>query len=351
MQPEILVAIIKEMQLRDILRMSLVLPELFDKGIWMMLCTKRLSATWDDYYFLFPDNPRKRFIEIAQRKCFLRTTSPFRQIHFAILNKRKDILEECCKQDPDVAKSILVLFSSRVCIYFNLSMHRFIYRCLSEEPRERKNIIDDLQGEFSVSKEIKRVSSMQIFREDGECNLLQRFTYTIDYEKNVMSIPYGIYPKLYDRLHMHVLYGADDEDVVFDKDNIEFWLVLYSKSQKKEIIQSLIEQATEQDLRMDKNYILYNLYASNNIEMAAKFEEKFNIKLSDNQTVTNLALYYFNTGDSKGLYESLINLETRGMIEPGTIKDKLIFEFDLPEVNTILKRCSVWNTNQRCCLF
>ncbi|SOB74220.1 hypothetical protein BQ9231_00337 [Cedratvirus lausannensis] len=335
MQVQVLISILKEMEIKDILRISLVHAGLFDESMWRMLCRETLQTNWDDYYFLFPHNPRIRFAQIAQRKCFLPVSSPLRQMYFAVLNKRKDILERCCKEYPNIARDVLLLGLSRPCIYFNCDMHNFLYQCLDKEPTERAKIIADGSVNFNLDL-------LETIESNPDRNLLERLMLSIYYETDKR------YACLYDAAQMFTLHENQDDKVVINKDNIEFWLDVYSISQKRDVIERLIKHIEKDDIRLSKGDILRKLYTSNNLDMARKFEKKFNKVLTHNEAVANLAVYYFNTGDDRGLYESLINLEQRGMIRSGPVNGRLVFDLDLPEVNAILERCGVKGPRHRC---
>ena len=110
---ELLVVLIQNMQPREVLKMSLLFPELFTQGMW-----RSLTPKWNHYAFL-PLPERKRYAEIAYRTCSItgyyvrqkrkgsscsRITctsnyySPRQQALFAIHNHRKDILERLASE-------------------------------------------------------------------------------------------------------------------------------------------------------------------------------------------------------------------------------------------------------------
>nr|WIL03321.1 hypothetical protein Cbor_293 [Cedratvirus borely] len=337
MRREIIVPILLEMEIKDILRMSLLEPDLFDESTWRMLCKSLFNTSWDHYSFLLQTG-RKRFVEIAKRKCFLPVDCPLRQIYLAIFNQRKDILERCSKEHPKLTEKICLHSSTRTRIYFNRDMYNFLYQCLGKEPSYREQQVGQHQNNFHTSLALLE---MMVGKGDGTKSLLERFNQKMGlgiYRTGVMD---DDYIRLYDDLQMCVLYGNQDDLVVVDDDNIEFWLTLYSRSQKRDIIERLIEQANKNNLPlMNRESILSLLYKSNNLELARKFEEKFNKRIYDNDFAMKLITYYLNTGDDRGLYESLCILEKRGMIKEGVV-DGFVFNLGLDEVNLVLRRCGI----------
>ncbi|SHO33339.1 Hypothetical protein BQ3484_271 [Cedratvirus A11] len=237
MRREIIVPILLEMEIKDILRMSLLEPDLFDESMWRRLCKSLFNTSWDYYSFLLQTG-RKRFVEIAQRKCFLPVDCPLRQIYLAIFNQRKDILKKCCKEHPKLAKKIWLHSSTRTRIYFNRDMYNFIYQCLGAEPPYRERLIAEHQSGLYTNLALLEA---RIDKGDGTKNLQERFNQKTGlgiYRTGVMDCNCLL---LCDSLQMCVLYGDQDGLVVMNDDNIEFWLNLYSRSQKKDVIERLIE--------------------------------------------------------------------------------------------------------------
>ncbi|SPN79388.1 Hypothetical protein ZAZAV_299 [Cedratvirus Zaza IHUMI] len=322
---EVMVLILLEMEIKDILRMSLVLPELFDENTWSLLCRNTLATSWDHYSFL-PLSQRRKFVEIARRKCLLPTICPFSQVRWAIFNKRADILERVAKEHFSETSTVYRSSLEEYRVYFNRPMYNFVQQCLYGKAYFRDRLI--LIAECDVSN--PRPFSSYTWQE--------RFA-MMRQEEGLEITPFE-YLSTYDELHMYILHGEQDDDITLDGDNIELWLSLYSKSQKKAIISRMIDFAEKDNLPLMLHKILCNLYSGNHLDLAARYEKKFNIHLTGDQVLSNLATYYFNTGDDRGLYHSLCLLDEQGKINK-VRRDNYILYLGLIEVDLLLAKYGI----------
>nr|WIL03593.1 hypothetical protein Cplu_291 [Cedratvirus plubellavi] len=321
---EVMVLILLEMEIKDILRMSLVLPELFDENTWSLLCRNTLATSWDHYSFL-PLSQRRKFVEIARRKCLLPAICPFSQVRWAIFNKRTDILERVAKEHFSETSTVYRSSLEEYRVYFNRPMYNFVQQCLYGRVYYRDRLI----GEYKSPS--PRPFSSYTWQE--------RFT-MMRQEEGLEITPFE-YLSTYDELHMHILHGEQDDDITLDGDNIELWLSLYSKSQKKAIISRMIDFVEKDNLPLMLLKILCNLYSGNHLDLAARYEKKFNIHLTSDQVLSNLATYYFNTGDDRGLYQSLCLLDEQGKINKRVRRDNYILYLGLIEVDLLLAKYGI----------
>nr|WIL04808.1 hypothetical protein Cduv_328 [Cedratvirus duvanny] len=306
MQPEILVAIIKEMEIKDILRMSLVFSELFDEGMWRMLTKYLFFSDWDYYSFLEKAtfSPRKRFAQIVIRKSFLPASTVTSQVWFALLNQRKDLIQVLCKEQRNITAKICWSLSYGEHIYFNRYMVNYALSILGYMIGER---------EMAIAK----------FKPGKKTSL--NFT---------------------DRIRMNSLSGGGantcDEEFLKENSN-ELCFFVYSVTREKELLSKLLNRVDTKDIApATKRNILCNLYRSNYLDLAKEFEQKYSVDVSLAIILSCLADYYLNTGDDKGLYESLSLLQEQGLLLAGSYQSK-IFELELEEVTTLLKKNRIFS--------
>lgn len=307
MQSELLVPILLKMEAKPILRMSLALPELFDENMWRMLTREVLEADWDHYSFL-PFSSRRRFVEIAQRKCLLSVDCSTRQVYLAIFNNRRDILEKCCRENPDETKAILDASLSFERLYFNRPLYNFIQERLFGGTFERLQLLE---------RKINLTLDPRYWEE----------RYNVSSEKMCVGSMDSSHIRMYDLLQMYVLHTEQEDDIALREDNIQFWLNIYSRSQKKAMISSMIDFTNKGKLEN----ILCNLYSSNHLDLAQKYQEKFAVSLTSQEILNRLAIYYVNTGDDRGLYQTLSRLE----MDDTVTTENYVFRLGLPEVNLL----------------
>ena len=296
MQSEILVTILLETGIKDILKMSLALPELFDESMWSLLCKRLLSSDWDYYSFLEQSN-RKRFVEIAIRKSLLPAPTIKGQFWFALLNQRNDLVKDLCTKHPQETKKVCLALSREENIYFNRPMVNYALATLGHMITGR---------EWSIAN----------FKVSGGQGL-----------------------NLVDLTRMHSLTGNRLEDDWFEQKK-ELWFFVYSATREKAMLADLIEKVNIALAPGTKRNLLCNLYRNNYLDLAKRFESKYEAELSLSLLLSCLTDYYFNTGDDRGLYQSLVELEKQGLLEAGSYESK-IFELELEEVSALLQRNKV----------
>jgi hypothetical protein len=335
--PELLQVILTHIQPREVLKMSLLFPDLFTEGMW-----RSLVKEWDHYAFLSEKvtfSPRKKYAEIAYRTCLLsrcrvrrsgtpsscsqirsfsKYYGPEQQALFAIHRKRKDIIQQLASEYPSVLVSLYYKSMEEEKIYFNRPMFNYLASLLGIKVSERENFIADPEPreEYSIEQSSDHIN-VSVIQEDE--NLYSRWA------KNFSQEQKG---DLKMRFVKEVCLGVDSE----------FWFSIYSKSQEKEILEKLIQESNESDLSIfGVRSILRNLFRSNHVQLAAKFSTKLGVDLQLQTILSCLACYYFNTGDDKGLYESLLHMEERKILKPGVYSSD-IFTIELPEVVSLLER-------------
>nr|WIL04192.1 hypothetical protein Clen_262 [Cedratvirus lena] len=283
MQPEILVAIIKEMQPKDILRMSLLEPNLFDERMWKML-----SSNWEYYSFL-SSKGRRKFAEIAIRKSLLKAPTLRSQIWFAILNQKRNLIQDLCREFDNIklVKSVCDVLSSEENIYFNRPMINFVYQQLGYVVSDREKIIANFSSTEKTCLSDVDYVRMHILNKDDSV-----YSDWVERGGIVTNDPKG-----------HFV------DAFLKEDNKEAWFFIYSITQEKEILEKIFDRVTTEEVYFPASEeILANLYRANHLNLAKRFEKKFGIHLGLELVLSCLADYYFNTGDEKGLYESLLSL-------------------------------------------
>nr|WIL02818.1 hypothetical protein Cbor_292 [Cedratvirus borely] len=317
---EIIMPVLLKMETKDIFNLSLVYPELFDEATWSLLCKSLFGASWDYYSFLPEKNQRRKFVEIARRKCFLPVSCPRSQLYLALFNNRKDIIEQCCLQHPKQAGKVVLSSFSFDRLYFNRPLYNFAQEILFGGTFQRLKLLEQKRDLPSLVPE---------YWEEKYSLATEDFCYgSMD----------NSHARVHDLLHMYILYKEEGgENIVLREDNVEFWLNMYSRSQKKAIISRMIDFAQKKDLPCKSENILCNLYSSNHLDLAEKYQTKFSLSLSKEQILASLANYYINTGDDRGLYQSLSLLEKEGKLKGGPVEDNLIVKLGLSEVNSLLK--------------
>lgn len=313
MRCELLVPILLQSQVKLILKISLVYPELFDESMWRMLTREVLGADWDYYSFL-PFFSGRRFAEIARRKCLLSVVCPTRQVYLAIFNGRRDILERCCREHPQESKTVFESSLSFDRLYFNRPLYNFIQERLFGRTLERLQLLE---------RKIILTLESSYWEENY-------YTWT---DRLCTAIMDTSYIRMYDLLQMHLLHTEQEDKISLREDNIQFWLTMYSRTQKKAMISSMIDFAKRENLALELRRILCNLYSSNHLDLAQKYQEKFGISLTSQEILNRLAIYYVNTGDDRGLYQTLSRLE----IDDTVTRENHIFYFGLPEVDLLVK--------------
>ncbi|SPN79570.1 Hypothetical protein BRZCDTV_420 [Brazilian cedratvirus IHUMI] len=270
------------MDVKSILNMSLLEPNLFDESIWRMLC-----PDWDYYSFL-SFSARRKFAEIAVRKGLLRAKSVKKQIWFALLNQRKDLLEDLCRERAFSVKMVCDSLSQEENIYFNRSMINFAYQTLGYVVTDREKVI----ANFATS-------TQKTYLED------------IDYVRmHSLTGDESMYRKWVERGGI----VTDDAKAYFvdsflKENNKEMWFYTYSITQERDILEKIFERITPENLSLQgRKDILANLYRANHLDLAKRFETKFALNLDLDLILSCLSDYYFNTGDERGVYESLLSV-------------------------------------------
>nr|WIL04191.1 hypothetical protein Clen_261 [Cedratvirus lena] len=300
------------MQPKNILRISLVYPDLFDEIMWKMLCTD-----WE-YYSYLPFSTRKRFAEIAARKSLLFPSwySPEHKFVFVILNQRKDLIQEFCEKKPKSAKAVCGGLSHEGNIYFNRPMINFAYSLLGCTVSDRNKAIADFNPDDKTfllenPKDRTRMCSLR-----GVDNVYMDWAGSVEIDN----------PK------KHFV------DTILKGSAKGSWFIIYSITRDKEILERMTETIMEADMLFEtKKIVLRNLYRGNHIDLARKFVTKFSVDLPRSEMLSCLADYYFNTGDDRGLYESLLFFERECLLYRGFYRSK-IFNIELEEITSLLKR-------------
>ncbi|SHO33345.1 Hypothetical protein BQ3484_277 [Cedratvirus A11] len=305
------------MQVGDILRMSLIHTDLFDDSMWRMLCKEVLQTNWEHYSYL-PFSTRKRFVEIAARKSLLFPPwySPECKVLFAILNQRRDLIQEFCEKKPKSVKAVCDGLSHEGNIYFNRPMVNFAYSLLGHTVSDRDKAIAD----FNPHDETFRLNHHEDYAR--MCSLRGVDNIYMTWAKSVEIKD----PK------------AHFVDAILKGSGKASWFVIYSMTREKEILERMIEEVAEADmLSQTKRIVLRNLYRGNYIDLARKFVTKFSVDLSHSEILYCLADYYLNTGDEKGLYQTLLFFEREHLLRRGRYQSR-IFIIELEEIASLLKR-------------
>nr|WIL03320.1 hypothetical protein Cbor_298 [Cedratvirus borely] len=316
---EILIPIIREMEVRDILKVSLVYPELFDESMWRMLCKHSLCSDWNYYSFLSQVD-RKRFAQIAIRKSFLPASTVMGQIQFAILNQRKDLVESLCNAYPQEVKKVCQDLSFEENIYFNRLMVNFAYSCLGLVALNRsKAIVDFKPGEKTILSQKDQIRMSSFLGDDSiYADWARRAGFETDKPKS---------------LFINNALQEDDKGLLF---------YFYSNTQEVEILERMLEEVSAQEIApVTKRNILCNLYRANHVDLALRFEQKYGVSLVMSMMLSCLADYYLNTGDERGLYLSLLALEEQNLLLAGFYHSK-IFDLELDEIATLLERNAIY---------
>jgi hypothetical protein len=302
-RPEILVTIITRMKIKDILRMSLAFSELFDESMWKMLTKHRLSSDWDYYSFLLPCF-RKRFAEIAIRKSLLRAPTATAQVWFALLNKRRNLIQSLRKKHPVEMRKVCMNLSHEENIYFNRPAVNFALSRLGYMLSEREQAI----ARFKIGKKTRLNQTDQIRMSSLVRNA------PLSYSKDFLQ-----------------------------ENSNELCFFIYSVTQERELLEKILDKVGAEEIApAAKRNILCNLYRGNHLDLAKRFEEKHDTALTLAMLLSCLADYYLNTGDDRGLYLSLLALEEKGLLLEGSYHSK-IFELELEEVSTLLKRNRIFS--------
>lgn len=312
MQSHILVPILQEMEPFPVLRLSLVYPELFDESMW-----RRLVPEWD-YYAHLDLSHRRRFVEICARKSKLCLSwySTEQKVTFAILNQRKDLLEQLCRRYPKAVEAVCDRLADEGNIYFNRSMLNHACNHLGYAVTHREQAI----VEFA----------------DGEISGLSDRDYAV---LCILSKDDRFYQNWADRRHEK----TDDAKSLFietllSENNKEVWFEIYSMTQEKAIIKTFISRVSETEVKSEtKEIILRNLYRANHLDLVEEFVKRFHVALYHEDVLSCLADYYYNTGDDRGLYESLLYIERQHLFYPGSYHSK-IFDIELEEIASLLNR-------------
>ncbi|QIN54455.1 hypothetical protein [Cedratvirus kamchatka] len=315
-QPELLVVVIQSMQPREVLKMSLLFPDLFTEGMW-----RSLIPQWDYYSFL-PYSARRKYAETAYRICLLSCTSSRANAHysvkqqalFAIHKQRKDILQCLVNNHSSELTKLYYQSLTEDRIYFNRPMFNYLASLLKLEVTNRENFIGNPDFTHNYSME-NATDYIQMSVLHNNQDLYFRWA-----DKN--SVPKD------DKVKSRFI------ETLFPKD-AEFWFMIYSRSQEKEILEKLLQESKDKDLSIfGVRTILRNLFHSNHIQLASKFGVKFREDIDLQVILSCLETYYFNSGDDKGLYESLLYMEERKVLKPGVYT----FDVELPEVLSLLER-------------
>lgn len=331
LSPELLVVIIQSMQPREVLNMSLLFPDLFTEGMW-----RSLTVKWDHYSYL-PFSPRKRYAEIAYRTCLITgsyvrqrrkgtsctliaSTSSYYSIRqqglFAIHNKRKDILERLASQHP-------------------AEMHILYEESLQEDKLHcNRRMFNHLATLLDI-----KLTERQKFLAEPKLRADSRPEQVSDHlQVSVLYNPKGLYSRWLQGVSTE---PGEDLTSRFIKDlcihgDTPFWFMVYSRSQEVDVLERFVENSTPDNLEtFHALTILKGLFCGNHMRLACIFGVKLNIDMDVGTILSCLALYYFNTGDDKGLYESLCYIKEKGVLKPGPYTSD-IFRVELPEVISLL---------------
>ncbi|SHO33344.1 Hypothetical protein BQ3484_276 [Cedratvirus A11] len=310
---EILIPILKEMQPKDILRMSLLEPNLFDTCMWKLLSSYSLGADWE-YYSYLAQADRKRFAQIAIRKGLLRAGSLRQQVWFAILNQRKDILEGLCTEHASLVKGVCDDLSREDNIYFNRSMVNFAYQRLGYVVSDREKIIANFGSAEKTSLGDMDYIRMHVLNKDDSMysNWVERGGIVTDDPK-----------------------GRFVDSFLRESTNRGTWFFAYSITQEKEILEKIFQAVTGEEISFRyRGDILRDLYRANHLDLAKRFETRFAVKLDPELVLSCLADYYFNTGDERGLYQSLLSL---GALHKRDYKRSKMSNIELEEITALFK--------------
>ncbi|SOB74135.1 hypothetical protein BQ9231_00252 [Cedratvirus lausannensis] len=333
--PELLEVIISHMQPREVLKISLLFPDLFNEGMW-----RSLVKDWDHYSFL-PYHNRRKYAEIAYRTClltgsyircsvapssrsYIRTISNFysprQQALFAIHKQRKDILGQLVSDHPRLLGRLYYNSLEEDKIFFNRPMFNYLASLFEKEISERERSIAKVEpgADRSVQYMVDYIQTC-IIHNNQDFYRLQAGKYSVREDEAKLCFVQN----------------------VCLKEDVEFWFAIYSKSQEKEILEKFLQEVKKDDLSIfGVRSVLRNLFRSNHVQLAARVGTKFGDDIGVDVILSCLACYYFNTGDDKGLYESLLYMEERKVLKPGVyISD--IFTIELPEVRSLLERNGV----------
>lgn len=313
MQTEILPTIIQEMEIEDILRISLVYPELFEESMWRRLCGDVLGCDWDYYSFLPEMSKRRKFAKIAVRKSFLPAPTPEGKVCFAILNQRRDLLKVLCRKYPGEARKVCRAMSQEGNIYFNRPLVNFALTCLGHMLLDREKAIANFS--FGRAESLSLTDQIRMYNLTGGESV-----------HDVCLKEFGMDGK------------ALLEEKLLEEYSRDLFYLIYSMTREKDILDKMIDRFREFDLSpSNKRNILCNLYRGNFLDLALKHENKYQVQLDVCTLLSCLADYYLNSGDDRGLYLSLLQLEERGVLLAGSYHSK-IFILQLEEVNMILER-------------
>ncbi|SPN79725.1 Hypothetical protein BRZCDTV_487 [Brazilian cedratvirus IHUMI] len=333
--------VVQSMEPREVLKMSLLFPDLFTEGMW-----RSLAPLWDQYAFLSLP-PRKRYVEIAYRTCsitgyyvrhrrgegnsFSRITctsnyySVRQQALFAIYNQRKDILEKLVSTNATEMYNLYHESTEEDKIHFNRPMFNYLASLLDIELTEKQKFIMD--GKLQVDSSSEQVAD---FVQISLINDPSRF-YSAWLRENVLEPEEDGKSKFIKELS--------------SQEGIAFWFMVYSRSQEKEMLERFVELTQEDDLTAEQKYVtLRSLFTSNHLQLAARFGRKFNLGMHVTTILSCLATYYFNTGDDRGLYQSLSHMEKSGVLQAGPCVSD-IFRVELPEVVSLLSRNYITETS------
>nr|WIL04220.1 putative DNA packaging enzyme [Cedratvirus lena] len=321
------------MQPREVLKMSLLFPHLFTEGMW-----RSLTPKWDHYVFL-PYSNRKRYAEIAYRTCcmtgyYVRRSASYSRITsmsnyyslkqqalFAVHNQRKDILQRLVSENVSEMHNLYQESLEEDKMHFNRSMFNYLASLLDIELTEREK--------FIASPVMRRESS-----EEQISDYMQ---------VSVLNNPKSVYSRWFDSVSVE---PGEDLKLRFIKDlcahgDIAFWFMVYSRSQEKDILEKFIEISKVEDLQQTQAItILRGLFCGNHVQLASRFGTKFSLGMHVSVILSCLTTYYFNTGDDRGLYESLSYMQERGVFTPGPCVSD-IFSVELPEVTSLLSKNSI----------
>ncbi|SPN79572.1 Hypothetical protein BRZCDTV_421 [Brazilian cedratvirus IHUMI] len=317
MQSELLVPILLKMEVKPILNLSLALPELFDENTWRMLCKSKLSSDWDHYSFLSLTD-RKRFAQIAIRKSLLKAPTVEAQIWFALLNQRKDLIEVLCREHAQKVRRVCLALCREEHMYFNRPMINFTLTRLGHMLTDREQTI----ANFGVDKgSLWLADQVRMFSLLGQDAIYDDWARRSNFETN-------------DAKSLFV-------EKLLEEDSKEMWFLIYSLTREETILARMIEKINGSEMAPStKRNILCNLYRGNHLELALRYEAKYEVRLDLGMLLSCLTDYYLNSGDDRGLYCSLLKLEERGLLLPGKHQSK-IFKLELEEVLVILQRNSV----------
>lgn len=321
MQTELITPILVQAEIKDILKLSLALPELFDENMWRMLTREVLGSDWNHYSFLEEviSSPRKRFAEIARRKSLLPASTTEAQIWFALFNQRKDLIEKLCREHAQQVRRVCLALCREEHMYFNRPMVNFTLTRLGHMLTDREQTI----ANFGVDKgSLCLTDQVRMFSLLGDDTIYHDWVRRGNFETN-------------DAKSFFV-------EELLKEDNKEMWFHTYSLTREETILARMIERVDTNEIAPNiKRIILRNLYRGNYLDLAAKYEAKYTVGLELGMLLSCLTDYYLNFGDDRGLYYSLLKLEERGLLVAGSYQSK-IFTLELEEVCNLLERNKVY---------